>query len=45
MFYETYLEEDPEMLFDANKEDDEYYEDEYRQDRLEEMTNRFGGGY
>jgi hypothetical protein len=42
MFYESYLEEEPE-LFLENLEEFEYYEDEYRQDRIEEMTNRFGG--
>jgi len=42
MFYETYLEQEPEMLYE-NLEDTENLEDEYRQDRMDEMVNKFGG--
>lgn len=41
MFYETYLEQEPELLYENLEEEDQ--EDEYRQDRLGEMANRFGG--
>jgi len=40
MFYETY--EEPEMLYE-NQDDNDEQEDEYRQDRVEEMVSRFGG--
>lgn len=40
MFYETY--EEPEMLYE-NQDDNDEQEDEYRQDRMEEMVSRFGG--
>jgi len=40
MFYETY--EEPELLYENTDENDEQ-EDEYRQDRMEEMVSRFGG--
>lgn len=43
MFYDTYREEDLETLFEENGDLEDYEEDEYRQDRYEEMTNRFGG--
>lgn len=43
MFYESYLEEEPEMIYDAMEEEPLDYEDEYRQDRIEEMANRFVG--
>ena len=43
MFYDTYREEDIEALFEENRDLEDYEEDEYRQDRYEEMTNRFGG--
>lgn len=42
MFYETYLEQEPELLYE-NQEDQDEQDDEYRQDRMEEMVNRFGG--
>lgn len=42
MFYESYLEQEPELIFEEAQELDEP-EDEYRQDRMEEMANRFGG--
>ena len=42
MFYETYLEQEPELFYENQDEQDEQ-EDEYRQDRMEEMVNRFGG--
>jgi hypothetical protein len=42
MFYETYREEEPELMFEEFQ-DSEDFEDEYRQDRIEEMANRFGG--
>lgn len=43
MFYDTCLEEEIEALFKESDASEEYEEDEYRQDRYEEMTNRFGG--
>ena len=42
MFYETYLEQEPELIYE-DLENQEEPEDEYRQDRIEEMANRFGG--
>lgn len=42
MFYESYLEQEPED-FHMQNEEYEDLEDEYRQDRIEEMANRFGG--
>lgn len=42
MFYENYLEQEPELFYE-NIEDEEELEEEYRQDRIEEMANRFGG--
>lgn len=42
MFYENYLEQEPELMFEENQEVEEF-EDEYRQDRIEEMVTRFGG--
>jgi hypothetical protein len=43
MFYDSYREEDLEALFEESESLENYEEDEYRQDRYEEMTNRFGG--
>lgn len=42
MFYDSYLEQEPELIFEETQ-DTEEPEDEYRQDRMEEMANRFGG--
>jgi hypothetical protein len=42
MFYENYLEQEPELMFEENQEVEEF-EDDYRQDRIEEMVTRFGG--
>lgn len=42
MFYESYLEQEPELIYESNEEL-EVAEDEYRQDRNEELANRFGG--
>lgn len=42
MFYESYLEQEPELIYESNEELEEF-EDEYRQDRNEELANRFGG--
>jgi hypothetical protein len=45
MFYDSYREEDLEALYENDEDFNFYEEDEYRQDRYEEMTTRFGGGY
>lgn len=45
MFYETYLKEEPDLMYEIidDSESHEDNEDEYRQNRMEEMVNRFGG--
>lgn len=43
MFYESYLEQEPELIYESVEELQEDQEDEYRQDRIEELANRFGG--
>ena len=45
MFYDTYREEDIEALYENDEDVLLYEDDEYRQDRYEEMTTRFGEGY
>jgi hypothetical protein len=42
MFCENYLEQEPELMFEENQEVEEF-EDDYRQDRIDEMVTRFGG--
>jgi len=45
MFYETYLKEEPDLMYEIidDLESHEDTEDEYRQNRMEEMVSRFGG--
>ena len=42
MFYESYLEQEPELIYESAEDLQEEQEDEYRQDRIEELANRFG---
>jgi hypothetical protein len=43
MFYENYLEQEPELMFIDTDELEYSDEEEYRQDRVQEMANKFGG--
>ena len=43
MFYDSYLEQEPELIYESVEDFQEPQEDEYRQDRMEDLINRLGG--
>lgn len=43
MFYESYLEQEPDLVYESSEDLEDFFDDEYRQDRNEELANRFGG--